>query len=83
MIALPDFELGAMENWGLITYREKYLLHDPDNYDIGNKIHVARVVAHELAHMVTPRKGGDRRQEEYGGGGEAELGPVQRETGLV
>lgn len=51
MIALPDFASGAMENWGLITYREQTLLVDPDNSTLSTKQYVAMVVAHELAHQ--------------------------------
>lgn len=51
MVALPDFASGAMENWGLITYREHALLVDPDNSTLGTKQYVAMVVAHELAHQ--------------------------------
>lgn len=51
MIALPDFASGAMENWGLITYREQALLVDPANTSLGMKQYVAMVVAHELAHQ--------------------------------
>lgn len=51
MIALPDFASGAMENWGLITYREHTLLVDPANTTLGTKQYVAMVVAHELAHQ--------------------------------
>lgn len=51
-IALPDFNAGAMENWGLITYRETALLFDPQTSANGNKQRIAVVVAHELAHMV-------------------------------
>ncbi|MCA9348368.1 M1 family metallopeptidase [Candidatus Saccharibacteria bacterium] len=51
MIALPDFASGAMENWGLITYREQCMLVDPKNTSIGTKQYVAMVVAHELAHQ--------------------------------
>lgn len=50
-VALPDFSAGAMENWGLITYRESYMLVDPHNSTITNKQLVATVVAHELAHQ--------------------------------
>ncbi|EJD75414.1 peptidase family M1 containing protein [Loa loa] len=51
MMALPDFAAGAMENWGLITYREKYLLYDERLYAPSQKVGVALVVAHELAHQ--------------------------------
>lgn len=60
MIALPDFNAGAMENWGLITYRETAMLYDDTSSSIANKQRVAVVVAHELAHqwfgnLVTPK----------------------------
>lgn len=51
MIALPDFASGAMENWGLITYREQAMLVDPKNTSLEAKQYVAMVVAHELAHQ--------------------------------
>lgn len=51
-VALPDFNAGAMENWGLITYRETALLYDSEVSSNGNKERVATVIAHELAHMV-------------------------------
>lgn len=51
MIALPDFASGAMENWGLITYREQTLLVDPKTSTLTTKQYVAMVVAHELAHQ--------------------------------
>ncbi|WP_461241035.1 M1 family metallopeptidase [Paucilactobacillus sp. N302-9] len=50
-LALPDFSAGAMENWGLVTYREAYLLLDPDNTAFETKQLVATVIAHELAHQ--------------------------------
>ncbi|XP_036026619.1 aminopeptidase N [Onychomys torridus] len=50
-IALPDFNAGAMENWGLVTYRESALLFDPESSSIGNKERVVTVIAHELAHQ--------------------------------
>jgi puromycin-sensitive aminopeptidase len=51
MIAIPDFAFGAMENLGLVTYRETALLVDPENSSLGEKSRVAEVVAHEIAHM--------------------------------
>ncbi|XP_071443952.1 aminopeptidase N-like [Hetaerina americana] len=51
MIAIPDFNSGAMENWGLITYRETTLLHDPKVSTIQSKQRVISVVSHELAHQ--------------------------------
>uniref|UniRef100_A0A8C3AP07 Aminopeptidase n=1 Tax=Cyclopterus lumpus TaxID=8103 RepID=A0A8C3AP07_CYCLU len=50
-IALPDFNAGAMENWGLVTYRETALLFDPIMSSTGNKETITTVVSHELAHM--------------------------------
>ncbi|HIY57121.1 MAG TPA: M1 family metallopeptidase [Candidatus Tetragenococcus pullicola] len=50
-LGLPDFSAGAMENWGLVTYREAYLLLDPDNTSFQMKQVVATVIAHELAHQ--------------------------------
>lgn len=50
-IALPDFSAGAMENWGLITYREIALLADPATTSIASKQYIATVIAHELAHQ--------------------------------
>ncbi|XP_010775422.1 aminopeptidase N [Notothenia coriiceps] len=50
-IALPDFNAGAMENWGLVTYRETALLFDPFMSSNGNKETVTSVISHELAHM--------------------------------
>ncbi|XP_041459849.1 aminopeptidase N-like isoform X2 [Lytechinus variegatus] len=59
MIAVPDFSAGAMENWGLIIYRETALLYDDKVNSASNKQRVAVVVSHELAHqwfgnLVTP-----------------------------
>lgn len=51
MIAIPDFAAGAMENWGLVTYRENALLFDEVNSSATAKQRVAEVVAHELAHQ--------------------------------
>ena len=51
MVALPDFAAGAMENWGLITYRETALLVDPQQSSQAARQRVAAVVDHELAHQ--------------------------------
>ncbi|ORZ34473.1 aminopeptidase [Catenaria anguillulae PL171] len=51
MIAVPDFSAGAMENWGLVTYRTIYLLFDEKTSSAKTKEGVAYVVAHELAHQ--------------------------------
>lgn len=50
-VALPDFSSGAMENWGLITYREVALLAEPDTTALESKQQIALVVAHELSHQ--------------------------------
>jgi aminopeptidase N len=51
MVALPDFEAGAMENFGCITYRETDLLVDSKTSGISDRKRVAVVVAHEMAHQ--------------------------------
>ncbi len=51
MVAIPDFEAGAMENFGAITYRETALLVDAKTASIGAKKLVAVDVAHEMAHQ--------------------------------
>ncbi|HSE83168.1 MAG TPA: M1 family metallopeptidase [Thermodesulfobacteriota bacterium] len=51
MVSLPDFAAGAMENWGLITYRETAMLVDPEKSAVTAKQRVAEVVDHELAHQ--------------------------------
>lgn len=51
MVALPDFAAGAMENWGLITFRETALLIDAKNSSVAAKQRVAEVIDHELAHQ--------------------------------
>lgn len=50
-VALPDFSSGAMENWGLITYREIALLVDPHASTLSAKHYAATVIAHELSHQ--------------------------------
>lgn len=51
MIAIPDFSAGAMENWGLITYRVVDLLFDEKTSGASMKQRIAEVVQHELAHQ--------------------------------
>ncbi|ALC47321.1 CG31445 [Drosophila busckii] len=50
-LAVPDFSAGAMENWGLITYREAALFYAPDVSSEADKQRVTNIIAHELAHQ--------------------------------
>lgn len=50
LVGIPDFASGAMENWGLITFRETALFAT-DSSSVAEKQRVAYVVAHELAHQ--------------------------------
>jgi aminopeptidase N len=50
-IAIPDFSSGAMENWGLITYRESCLLADPATVSQSGRELTASVICHELSHQ--------------------------------
>jgi len=51
MIGVPDFALGAMENWGLVTYREIDLLCDIKTVSAARMQRLASVITHELAHQ--------------------------------
>lgn len=51
LIAIADLACGAMENWGLITYRETLLLVDPANTSLLRKQNIALTVGHEIAHQ--------------------------------
>jgi len=50
-IAIPDFVSGAMEHWGLVTFRETSVLYKEGLSSSSNQESVALTVAHELAHM--------------------------------
>lgn len=59
MVAVPDFAAGAMENWGLVTYREIRMLYDEKESSVLAQQSVASVIVHEITHMwfgnlVTP-----------------------------
>ena len=51
LVAVPDFYIGAMENWGLLTFRETALLFDPMVATTSAKQYVAILVCHEVAHQ--------------------------------
>lgn len=50
LIAVPEFAPGAMENWGLVIFREKLLICDPE-ISLNERIHLVYTVCHELAHQ--------------------------------
>jgi puromycin-sensitive aminopeptidase len=51
LVAVPDFEAGAMENAGAVFFRETLLLLDPATVSLPERKRAAEVIAHELAHM--------------------------------
>lgn len=51
MVAIPEFAAGAMENWGLVTYRETAMLFDESQSSLTTKRRVIEVITHELAHQ--------------------------------
>ncbi|XP_032596092.1 aminopeptidase N isoform X2 [Drosophila grimshawi] len=51
LLAVPDFNAGAMENWGLITFREASLFYDETDSSDLDRQHVANIIAHEVAHQ--------------------------------
>ncbi|KYM94195.1 Aminopeptidase N [Cyphomyrmex costatus] len=58
-VLIPNFLVGGMENWGLITYHESEITYDDNSDSVYQKTQAALIVAHELAHqwfgnLVTP-----------------------------
>uniref|UniRef100_A0A0N4Z7J0 Aminopeptidase n=1 Tax=Parastrongyloides trichosuri TaxID=131310 RepID=A0A0N4Z7J0_PARTI len=51
MLAVPDFAMGAMENTGILTFRETGLLMDPTKTSIHQKTYIASVITHEISHQ--------------------------------
>ncbi|KAI5132808.1 hypothetical protein NEAUS06_0354 [Nematocida ausubeli] len=51
MVAIPNFSAGAMENWGLVTYRSSSLLYREESTSEIQKVYIAETVCHELAHQ--------------------------------
>ena len=50
-VAAPSFSAGAMENSGLVIFRQQYLLHDPQSTSWRQEKIIGRIIAHEFAHM--------------------------------
>lgn len=50
-VALPDFGNNAMENWGLVNYREERLLYSETTTSLDSKFRIASVISHELGHQ--------------------------------
>ncbi|WUR04639.1 M1 family aminopeptidase [Vairimorpha necatrix] len=51
LVTIPTFVSGAMENWGLVTFRKTSLLFDKETSSLRSKKNIALTVCHELAHM--------------------------------
>jgi len=51
LIAVPDFEAGAMENLGAISFRENALLYDASKDSLQTQMTITGVIAHEMAHL--------------------------------
>ena len=52
LVAIPDFSSGAMENWGLITFRMSNIVYDPITSSQASREHIASDIAHEMTHQV-------------------------------
>ncbi len=52
MVALPDFAVGAMENWGLILYRENNMWYDENSTTSRTLENILTVTIHEISHFV-------------------------------
>lgn len=52
-MAVPDFASGAMENWGLVSFREDRIMFDEKIVSIPQKQQLGETIAHEIAHFCT------------------------------
>ena len=50
-IAIPQMRFGAMENWGLVTYREYYLYYVEGRDNFLRKRQSSSIIGHELIHQ--------------------------------
>ncbi|NXA38659.1 AMPQ Aminopeptidase, partial [Eudromia elegans] len=58
LVALPNFETGAMENWGLMTFQESALMYLPSDKFTGRKAVIAVTTSHEIAHQARGKQFG-------------------------
>ena len=49
---IPQYAAGAMENWGLITYKEYLLFFDARRDNFMRRRSITSVIGHELIHQV-------------------------------
>jgi aminopeptidase N len=53
IVAVPDFNMGAMENKGLNIFNDKYVLASAATATDGDYAHIEAVIAHEYFHNWT------------------------------
>lgn len=54
-LAVPDFPFGAMENWGLVIYKEINMLYNKNVTSVYQKYLILENIAHEFAHQVNTK----------------------------
>jgi len=52
---VPDFFAGAMENWGLVIYREEFLLFNENTDSFKKQKRIFEIIYHEVAHQWVSR----------------------------
>ena len=53
IVAVPDFNMGAMENKGLNVFNDKYILANPETATDGDYVNIEAIIAHEYFHNWT------------------------------
>jgi len=51
IVAVGDFAFGAMENWGLMTFRDTIILFDPEKSSTLDEDSLTQIVCHEIGHQ--------------------------------